>query len=74
MNFYATSSITDLASNESTTPELAAATELESYVITTYQELIGELRWAIEVGRVDIVHEVSVLSSNQSAPCGGHLQ
>ena len=40
------------------TPELYATTELESDGITMYQELIGELRWAIEIGRVDINHEV----------------
>ena len=28
-----------------------------------YQELIGVLRWAIELGRVDILLEVSLLSS-----------
>ena len=39
-----------------------------------YQELIGELIWAIEIGRVDIGHEVSVLSSYQAAPRDGHLQ
>ena len=44
------------------TPELDSTTELESDGITMYQEIIGELRWAIEMGRVDIEHEVSVLS------------
>ena len=39
-----------------------------------YQELIVELRWAIEIGRVDINHEVSVLSSYRASPRGGHLQ
>ena len=39
-----------------------------------YQELIGELRWAIEIGRVEIEHEVSVLSSYQANPRDGHLQ
>ena len=39
-----------------------------------YQELIVELRWAIEIGRVDINHEVSVLSSYQAPPRDGHLQ
>ena len=38
------------------TPELDATTELESDSITMYQELIGELRWEIEIGRVDIGH------------------
>ena len=32
------------------------------------------MRWAIEIVRVDISHEVSVLSDFQSAPCKGHLQ
>ena len=39
-----------------------------------YQELIVELRWAIEIGRVYIENEVSVLSSYQAAPCDGLLQ
>ena len=39
-----------------------------------YQELVGELRWEIEIGRFDIGHEVSVLSSYQAAPRDGHLQ
>ena len=39
-------------------PELDANTVLESDVITMYQELIGELRWAIEIGRFYIGHEV----------------
>ena len=56
------------------TPESDATTELESDGITMFQELIGELRWAIEIGRVDIEHEVSVLSSYQAAPRDGHLQ
>ena len=31
------------------TPELDATTRLESYGITMYQELIGELIWSIEI-------------------------
>ena len=56
------------------TPELDATTELESYGITMYQELIGELICAIEIRIFDIEHEVSVLSSYQAAPRYGHLQ
>ena len=55
-------------------PELDASTELESYVITMYQEQIGELIRTIETRRVDIRHEVSVLYSCQSAPRDCHLQ
>ena len=39
-----------------------------------YQELIVELIWAIEIGRFDIGHEASVISSYQAAPLDGHLQ
>ena len=38
-----------------------------------YQELIGILRWAVELGRVDIHYEVSLLSTHLAAPRMGHL-
>ena len=55
-------------------PELDMSTELEINDITTFQELIGILRWAIELGRVDILTEVSMLSSYQASPREGHLE
>ena len=39
-----------------------------------YQELIGILRWAVEIGRVNILFEVSLLSSHLALPRIGHLQ
>ena len=54
-------------------PELEDSIELEPQEITYYQELIGILRWAIELGRVDILHEVSLMSAYQAAPRQGHL-
>ena len=39
-----------------------------------FQELIGMLRWSTEIGRVDILHEVSILSQYQACPREGHLQ
>ena len=39
-----------------------------------YQELIGILRWAVEIGRVNILLEVSLLSSHLALPRIGHLQ
>ena len=54
-------------------PELDDTPELNSEDITFYQEIIGMLRWAIEIGRVDINTEVSLLSSFQAAPREGHL-
>jgi hypothetical protein len=51
-----------------TSPELAA--EGHSY----YQELIGILRWAVELGRMDILLEVSLMSTYLAAPRDGHLE
>ena len=41
---------------------------------TTYdQPQIGVLRWAVELGRIDICTEVSILSGYMAAPRAGHL-
>lgn len=55
-------------------PELDGTPELNSDDMQFYQELIGMLRWATEVGRVDILHEVSILSQYQAMPREGHLE
>ena len=55
-------------------PELDDSPELDTADITTFQESIGVLRWATEIGRVDIATEVSMLSSYQAAPREGHLE
>ena len=39
-----------------------------------YQEMIEILRWAVEIGRVDILLEVSLLSPHLALPRIGHLQ
>ncbi len=39
-----------------------------------YQSLIGVLRWIVELGRVDICLEVSILSSCLALPREGHLE
>ena len=39
-----------------------------------YQSLIGILRWIVELGRVDITTEVSMLSSCMALPRKGHLE
>jgi len=38
-----------------------------------FQKLIGTLRWAIQLGRVDILTEVSCLSQHLAEPREGHL-
>ena len=56
------------------TPELDVTKELGSDDVTFYQELIGVLRWATEIGRVDILLEVSLLSQYSASPREGHLE
>ena len=38
-----------------------------------FQELIGILRWSVEIGRVDILTELSLLPACQASPHEGHL-
>jgi len=38
-----------------------------------YMSQISVLRWAVELGRIDIATEVSALSSHMALPRGGHL-
>ena len=55
-------------------PELDDSEELNAEDQRFYQELIGILRWATEIGRVDILTEISLLSSYQASPRRGHLE
>ena len=55
-------------------PETDSSAELDADGITTFQELIGILRWAVEIGRVDILTEISMLSTYQASPREGHLE
>ena len=55
-------------------PELDGTPELESDDHRFFQEMIGMLRWATELGRVDVLHEVSLLSQYQASPRQGHLE
>ena len=54
-------------------PEFDGTPELNSDELTLFQEFIGVLRWATELGRVDILHEVSILSQYQASAREGHL-
>lgn len=55
-------------------PELDDSPELNQEDKTRFQEWIGVLRWATEIGRVNILHEVSILSQYQAAPRVGHME
>ena len=48
--------------------------EMNAKGLQLYQDLIGILSWAVDIGRVDILLEVSFLSSQIALPCVGHLQ
>ena len=56
------------------TPELDGSLELDDERATYFQSLIGILRWAVELGRIDICTEVSVMSSYTAMPREGHLE
>jgi hypothetical protein len=55
-------------------PEEDMTAELQGTDHTYFQELIGILRWAIELGRIDIMIEVSMLSVHLAMPRAGHLE
>jgi hypothetical protein len=48
--------------------------ELKADGVSYYQELVGVLRWAVELGRVDILFETSLMSSHLALPRLGHLE
>lgn len=54
-------------------PELDVSPELGPAEAAYFQSLIGVLRWIVELGRVDICLEVSMLSSHLALPREGHL-
>ena len=55
-------------------PELDQSRELDGKRGQYYQSLIGVLRWICELGRVDILVAVSMLSRYVVSPRDGHLQ
>jgi hypothetical protein len=46
-------------------PQLDILDELDADLCSRYSQLIGVLRWMIEIGRIDIYYEVSVLSHQE---------
>jgi hypothetical protein len=55
-------------------PELDISTELGEEMATRFMQLVGILRWAVELGRIDIYTELSQLSQHQGLPRRGHLE
>ena len=54
-------------------PEMDTSPELNPEDANYYQSLVGILRWMIEIGRVDMITEVSEMSSYLAMPREGHL-
>ena len=54
--------------------ELDVTPELKADGLQQYQELIGILQWAVELGRVDILMETSMMSTHLAMPRWGHLE
>ena len=55
-------------------PKRDVSVELTSAGVQRYQELIGVLRWAAELGRVEILLETAMLSTYMALPRKGHLE
>ena len=55
-------------------PELDTSVLLNVAQATTYQEFIGMLRWACELGRIDILLETALMSQYLAAPRHDHLE
>jgi len=55
-------------------PELDVSPELGPIEAAYYMSLIGILRWIVELGRVDICLECSMMSSHLALPREGHIE
>jgi hypothetical protein len=55
-------------------PELDVSDELDAEMTSRFLQLIGIARWAVEIGRLDMYLEVSLLSQYQANPREGHLE
>ena len=53
--------------------EINVSSEMNAVDATYYQSFIRVVRWMVELGRVDICTEVSMLSSCLALPREGHL-
>ncbi len=54
-------------------PEMDTTNPLDPECSSFYQHLIGVTRWMVELGRVDIATDISLLSSHLAYPREGHL-
>ena len=55
-------------------PEMDCTGELKADGLQWYQEMIGSLQWAVELGRVDILLYVALMTKHLAFPREGHLE
>ena len=55
-------------------PDMDCTGELKVDGLQCYQEMIGSLRWAVELGGVDILLEVALMLKHLALPREGHLE
>jgi len=55
-------------------PELDVSAILDDDFTNWYQRLIGILRWAVELGRIDIHFSVAIMAQYLAQPRAGHLE
>ena len=55
-------------------PETDTTDPLDPDRESLYQTMIGVMRWMVEIGRIDITTESSLLSSHLAYPCEGHFE
>ena len=55
-------------------PELDSTRPCSEEHASRFRQIIGILRWAVELGRLDILFEVSMMSQYQAEPREGHLE
>ena len=55
-------------------PEMDMTDECDDEGASRYLQLVGVLRWAVELGRIDIYTETALLSQQMALPRVGHLE
>jgi hypothetical protein len=55
-------------------PDTDLTDHLDKDCSSFFMHLIGVMRWMVELGRIDIATEISILSSYLAYPCEGHLE
>ena len=54
--------------------EIDTLPKLKSEGVAQYQDMVGLLRWEVDLGRVDILLETAIMSTYLALPHRGHLE